>query len=357
MMKTERITEFRKYVSGLLSGGKPDYRMIAGGGTFSEAAPFLQDNEVLFQALSSLDEKEKNEPHAASMLSDQDALFERAIDYYSEISEAFKEKGLRFFAMKSFRSYSYADEDLDMVLVDPERREECIETLEELGFEFLWNRSILREPYKRFYVRKSGEGAPFLPKIHVHFAVSWNGMVFLDASEIWERMKTLEIRGREVMVPSPEDEILIMAAHAIGENGYVTIGELLHLKTILRISDKIDIGYVVKSAKKHNWLKGLVSFLLLADSYYKNLTGENLLTGDLGGLTEGLSGAGYDMKGEAPPYFFPAKALSPVYTDKIAKDVCSGRLLQLPRELFTFGLVIWLFRNKKRTKFYRNLPL
>ncbi|MGD2279094.1 MAG: nucleotidyltransferase family protein, partial [Candidatus Omnitrophota bacterium] len=254
MMKKNTTNLLKKYAAFVLSGGNTGGKQAGVRESVPRMTKFLEDNELFYR----------------------EGLAGRTVDYFCEISEAFKKKNLRFFSIKSFRSYDYADKDLDIVLVDKGRRNEYINTLEGLGFRFLWNRSVLREPYKRFYVKEGVKEGENLPKIHVHFAVSWNGMEFLDSEGVWKRLKSMNVSGREVMVPSPEDEILIMSAHSMYENGYVTVGELLHLKNVLSQSGSIDVERMLEESKRYNWRRGLKSFFALAEAYYGNLTGEEL---------------------------------------------------------------------------------
>lgn len=310
----------KRRISGILSMQEPftgafqEVRAAAG------LSKMLENNEILYYL----------KPDA-----EQKLLNEKTLEYYKGISESFGKRGLRFFAMKTFRTYPYADGDIDLVLVDRIRKKEYLQVLESLGYKHVFNRSVLRESKKRFFVKinKSGKTQP--PVIHVHFTVSWNGIDFLDAETIWSRLRAAEVMDGKVAVPSIEDELLIMAAHSMHENTYITAGELLHLRNLLGQEEKIDIDYMVASSMKYNWHRSLISYFSYAGACYENFAKSALSV--------------------MPPFFMPASGLLPGYAAKVSKDFFALKFFNIPRELITFGLVIWLFRGKKRAKFRRGM--
>jgi len=281
----------------------------------------------------------------------QRELLDRALECYDEISLKFAKDGLRFFVMKTFRTYPYADNDMDIVLVDKSRRREYLKSLEELGFKNIWNASILREPRKRFYVKSSDDGKAKLPIAHVHFTVSWNGIDCLDAEKIWARLRKIKTADREVMSPSVEDELLIMAAHTMHENTYVTAGELLHLSNLIAGKSDIDTGYIIESCEEYNWRNAFRNYILYADKFNKYFTGKELFPVELKNALCAGRGKPVHVRGKYPPYFLPRGALVSGYAMKTLKDFFCLKLRAIPRELLTFGLVIWLFRRKKADKF------
>jgi hypothetical protein len=237
---------------------------------------------------------------------------------------------LRYFMMKSVRSYPYTDDDIDLVCAEKDFFGRYADALRSIGYEFKWNRSMLREPGKYFFVKRPGAG----PVIHLHRAVTWNGIEFLDAGTAWERSKTVNINGYPVRVPSVEDEMLILAAHTFHENTYLTAGELLHIKG-LRDSLKgrdMNMDYMLAMSERYNWKKAFESYIRIEDAYYRELI---------------APGRGKRL----PPYFIPAASLIPAYVSKVLRDILSLKIFRVPREVFTFCVVIWLFRMKKAAKF------
>lgn len=301
--------------------------------------------------MSPADKDTINEIFPDPLTAQQREVFERTLEYYDELSDKFAKKDLRFFAMKTFRSCPYVDTDIDLVLVDRSRRREYIEVLKELGFTNIWNISILREPRKRFFVKIADNGQIRMPIVHVHFTVSWNGIDCLDAYDVWRRLRSIKINGKDIRVPSVEDELLITAAHTMHENTYITMGELLHIRNLLSENKNIDIGHMIAVCKRYNWVLAFKNYVSYAEASYFSITKAALFSP---GLIEALDISG-DSKirvdSGAPPFVLPGRILVPGYISKTSKDLIALRWGNIPRELLTFGLVIWLFRKKKLTKF------
>ncbi len=174
----------------------------------------------------------------------------------------FEKHGIRLLPIKTFLQYPYVDDDLDIVVVDNERLDECRKILLKNGYRYLKSRSSLREPKKRFYFPKGESNAGL--RIHIHFAVSWNGVDYLDIKKVYERRRPWRVGGYEIPIPSLEDEILIMAAHAVHENRYILLGEMLQFRELTSGSE-VDWDYIVSSARKYHWLAGLFLFLVLSN--------------------------------------------------------------------------------------------
>lgn len=301
---------------------------------------FLKNNELLYYVTRD-----------SNLISKYEEMKNRTVDYFLQISNVFKKYNLKFFLMKTFRSYPYADDDMDLVLVDRSKVAEYTGALKEAGFTFKWNSSIIRESKKRFYVRKDSRGETMLPIIHVHFTVSWNGIDFLDPEKVWRRLKTVELNGVEIPVPSVEDELMIMAAHTIYENTYITGGELLHIKRLVSQAAKIDTSYMTEEAVKGNWLDSMRSYFSCVESLHRQLTGSSLLSEDVKKLCVTCGCDATSPNDGIYPRFIPSKVLLRCYASKFFKDMVSFKLGRLAREAVTFGLVIWLYRLKKMSKF------
>lgn len=274
------------------------------------------------------------------------------------ISQSFESSGLKFFMMKTIRSYNYADDDIDFICVEKERFNEYVKIFNQLGYEFLWNRSMLREPGKYFFVgRESGGEKRAL--IHAHRGITWNGIEFLDSNIAWGRLRSVEISGKSIKVPSIEDEMLIMAAHSLHENTYVTAGELLHMKGLLssRADRGLDLGYMFDMSKKFNWDSALKKYLNFIECSYSELTSSELFTESIKRAINYDPACRYIQKSAVPPYFIPCRMLIAGYMQKIFRDISALKILTVPREIFTFSLVVWLFRMKKRNKFFKNTVL
>jgi len=314
----------------------------------SEFIRYCRNNEISYYALLLLRDQGILPPETLGLINKEEELYREMVDTTLYISRALKEENLRFFFMKTFRAYPYTDHDMDLVIVDKDKSPEYIRVINKAGYELHKNRSSLREPGKMFYIRAGSEWTGPLPKLHLHYGVSWNGIRFFDASDIWLRLKPADVRAEKISLPSGEDEILILAAHAVYENGYLTLGELLHIKNILDRAETLDTEYMLKTSKSYNWNSAFKLYLAYANACYKDLTGEYLLNKDLGAR---LGIPSLSVKIDTFPYFLPPLSLLAAYGDRLLRDICILRLRWIPRQILNLTLVIWILRLKKRLVF------
>jgi len=326
------------------------YKDSAGLGQFLE---LYKNNEILYYMLSLLNQGRRLPETVSKIIAEEEALYRNTLEVNKDIDSAFQDKDLKYFAMKTFRSYPYADGDIDTVIVERDRLHDYVEALETIGYLPKFNRSSLREPAKSFFVKRKADNTISLPKVHLHRLVSWNGIEFLDANGIWLRLRTINIMDSNVKVPSVEDEILIMSAHTMYENGYVTIGELIHIKNLLSGTDTIDVEYMDRTSRQYRWGRSLRLYLSYIDFYYKLYTGEGLLPKHLKQalhISSISEGSGADS---LFPFFLPMHALLGAYRVKIMKELSCFNMSRIPRHIFSLLVVVWLFRVKKRARFMK----
>jgi hypothetical protein len=275
----------------------------------------------------------------------------------NELITLFEGEGIRLLPIKTFLQFPYVDDDLDVVTVDNDRIADYRKILLRNGYYYLKSRSSLREPKKRFYLPRGGHKSGL--RIHLHFAISWNGVDYLDIKRVWERRRSMKIGDYEIPVPSIEDEILIMAAHAVHENRYILLGEMLQLK-LLTTGKDVDWSYILESAKKYNWLAGLYLFLAVTDEIMKKigqdrlipqwllirLAGENKI---LRFLERSLTSWDVFARDSCFPVIIPFSLTSFTFLNKFFSDLKEKRVRELGREFIAYTLVDWavFWRFKK----------
>jgi len=245
----------------------------------------------------------------------------------SKCKEIDHKYSLRSFYLKSFRHYDFFDTNLDIVIFSDIKI--YLKILKENGFLFTFNLAQLREPLKTHYRH------PEIPlTLHIHQQVSWNGIIALDKSEIFNAAQTLNIDNIEIKIPNFEHSFLIMAAHCIFENYYLNIGEISYCKHLL--SQNIDLIRLAEIAKQNNWEKSFLLFLSLLRSLFTLL---------------GLSDSQLNKYPALPikdhlhfPYYINYLSLYPGYWDKLKKDL-KGNFSNMPRQIFTYFFVgpIWRY--------------
>jgi hypothetical protein len=257
-----------------------------------------------------------------------------------EVLVAFKRAGLPLLTIKSFLPFPYVDSNVDLVAVETARIGVYCDVLYGLGYKRRPNLADLREPYKRMY-RASDRGKDkTYPMLHLHRAISWNGVEYLNLSTVWQRYRLMDVNSVQIPVPSFEDAILIMAAHAIFENKYVTLKELVYLQWLTE--RPLDWGYIVRSAESLFWREALDIFLSTALALARVLNLVIDVEVDLPSLR---------VIPQLPlPYFFPFQQTFAVSWKKLGRDMASGHWRTLARQLFSYFFVdsVWMYRKARR---------
>lgn len=187
---------------------------------------------------------------------------------FSQMKDRFSEENIDFILIKSDGSFPYETDNID-VLIKPERLHEVAQLLENVGYSEVVQ---VREPHK-FLFRKT-RAHEELP-LHIHTRVEWEGTQFINSYELWTRQKISEDCGG-FLAPSPEDCILITAAHLFFENHEIKLADLLKIDSRIRNYD-LDWNYMFNHVRKLHWDDAFLLTMLLANLVYKNLYGRNML--------------------------------------------------------------------------------
>ena len=138
------------------------------------------------------------------------------------VHSAFEKNAIKYVVFKSLPPFDFTPNDADILVS---------------GKDYKGARNIIKlldvKDIDLYYTNPESEG---LTK------PSWNG-ISLDEGMILSRRikKNMKIGDEkiEVFVPSPEDEIVIIAAHALFQHQYTTLGEQLYVMELIK-NNKID---------------------------------------------------------------------------------------------------------------------
>lgn len=148
------------------------------------------------------------------------------------------------------------DNDCDLVIIDKNQYCQAVILLESNDWKKHNNLSKIRERDKDFFAHQE---SPFF--VHLHQAFSWNTIPYLDSETLWKR----KVINQRLLLPSPEDELLIIGAHSLFENKYLVWEEKKYGQKLLK--QKLDFTYMTDHVKKLNWQSGLS---LILDKINKN---------------------------------------------------------------------------------------
>lgn len=264
------------------------------------------------------------------------------------LMEACIELELPLLTIKSFLPFPFIDTNIDIVAVDFKNLNMYRKIINQLGFVRARNLADLREPDKEMYAKIKTEASfdQLSPKLHLHRQISWNGVTYINLNNVWQRhqYRTISHHNIKIPVPSPEDELLIIAAHALFENKYITLCDLAHLNWIF--NQDLDWDYAERAAREYNWTHGFLKFvstaLLLLKTMGFDFYIEPKLPHPITTRTDYF-----------PILLSPAKTFN-ITINKMYNDFMNREIKKIPWELFSYFFIetIWMYYKafKKQKK-------
>ena len=276
-------------------------------------------------------------------------IAETSVMLIDHFMEACNENELPLLTIKSFLPFPFIDTNIDIVAVDLKNLSKYQKIIDQLGYVRVRNLADLREPDKAMYAKSKTKESTYelCPKLHLHRRISWNGITYLNLGNVWQRhqYRTILQHKIKIPVPSTEDELLIIAAHALFENKYITLCDLAHLNWIF--NQDLDWEYADKAAKEYNWSPGFFKFISTALLLLKTM------------------GFDFDIEPKLPspiktrfdysPILLPPAKTLNITLNKMLNDLMNKEIKKIPWELFSYLFVetIWMYYKalKKQVKF------
>jgi thymidylate kinase len=195
--------------------------------------------------------------------------------HYGTVRDRFLERGILSVLFKSAGlapSFPFMSDNLD-TLVRPEHIAGGREILGELGFVELRN---VEEPLKLLF--RKFEGGESVSAIHLHGTVGW-GVPFLDDVSLWERVRA-SADDPLVLVPAPEDALLVTIAHAFYEDKSFKLLDVARIRHCLH-ERNLDFADVERIARGRGWEDGLAFCLTLYAQFEDWLCDERTIPHDV----------------------------------------------------------------------------
>lgn len=260
---------------------------------------------------------------------------EETVILFQKVLDCCQSNGVSVFTIKSFLPYPYIDTNIDVVNVNQKSKQILVDIFEGLGYRRHFSLSDIREPRKMMYRHQTE--SQLLPKLHLHQDISWNGVVYLDRNLVWERHQSYQAGEVQIPIPSPEDELLIMAAHVLFENKYLTLGDLYYFHLLL--GNDLDWDYIQRSTHRHAWGTALSNFIETMSGFAEAV---DLPLQSIPDIWERKS-----ITVRSIPYIIPLFRSFNGTFSKLIDDISRLRLKTIPRELFSYCLVdpLWMYRK------------
>lgn len=205
------------------------------------------------------------------------------LDEYLQIERSLQSAGIAPVLFKSPRGLPYRSSNLDL-LVRPSEMSRAADLLEQAGHIRLPH---YREEHKLLYRRFRGGRSVIC--VHLHDAVSWGRVMFLEGDGVIERSRpSPDGEGR---IASPADLILTTLAHSLYETDQIRLADLRAIRGASADPD-LDWKVALARVRERGWSVGFSSILLIVESLERTLYGASQLPAEIvRGARECVDGA------------------------------------------------------------------
>ena len=231
----------------------------------SKIFALLESNKVLLRVLSSRNSKKSLKRKVLLKFVNSSSAFRESQKYglnlkgeLLDIIKKLNEQSIRNVLIKSLNTLPLDSDNFD-ILVTEKDLSASFKVLRDSGFVRI---SWYHEPYKWLF-RKVKENKSRIA-VHLHTAIAWDGIRFVDVKDLWKNYRKKEIDGVLVSFPSPEHHLLTTIAHAFFENREFRLGDLTYLIQDIQGND-IDWNYILNWVTYDGWLDSFCGLLSLAD--------------------------------------------------------------------------------------------
>jgi hypothetical protein len=185
----------------------------------------------------------------------------RLLEY---VSQALKENDVNYVLIK-FLVYSHAMmTDFDLLTLNPQEELKAINLLSEKGFAFFQFR-LLAHPLKILARKQENESKADID-LDFYPAPMWIRKKVADNSLIFSRRKSISIKGTEIYVPSPEDDLYLVGTHAFAHLSF-TLAEILHGVKTITDHPRFDWDYLYNLARNYGCLDSIYLYLRILNTY------------------------------------------------------------------------------------------
>lgn len=214
-------------------------------------ADLLKKNRVLYHILKILKENEYSlrNPRLVDFIKKGD-------DHYACMNRSLNELNAllgcdNFMVFKTYYYYRRLTADVDILVRD---LESALQKLCKYG----WTPGQIQQG--TVDLRKGG----YLT-IGLHQIISWDTPPLFDHALLWQNLRERNLAGVNVIIPSPEVDILSILAHIPFEKLYMDWGEMCYL---YRTANEADLDMVFYQASRHHWGLTLQKLLTIFNNYY-----------------------------------------------------------------------------------------
>jgi putative nucleotidyltransferase-like protein len=173
-----------------------------------------------------------------------------------ELDSLLKKNNLRYLLPK-YTFFHREQNDID-ILVPEEDFHRILKLLQSQGF----RATSIQSPWKVTLARWVDNRRN---SVHVHSRLHWypwDPLEFVPSEDLWQGAQAISlVDSTKVLIPSAEDCVLVLAAHAMFENHSISLADVFQLSGIVREFGGIKWSEIADKAYAHGWSSDLLVFL------------------------------------------------------------------------------------------------
>ncbi len=194
----------------------------------------------------------------------------RTIELMGKISNICEGEGIDFLFMKNYQHYPDMGEDIDLFVMDYTDIADSV-VIKRLG----------AKPFKRSLLNRIGgktqyyiKGYPCELEIH-HGRMGPIGEHTAFPNLLMKNRVTVNIDDVCILIPSPEDQLIIQVMQRVYGRFYLRISELVYaISAICEV--RLDWDYIIATTKSSGIFEGLRYYLICLNMIYENVMKETL---------------------------------------------------------------------------------
>jgi hypothetical protein len=284
-----------------------------------EATNIAKKNKVLLAFYEGLVKRGVDIPENLRLLAIKDDLRRKLyLKALAEISEIAEREGIEFMVFKSIKPFPYVGDDLDIFTPTRDMFTKLINVLRGRGYHLMGY-----GPPEATLIRRV-RGMNLYIDLHKAFSASY--IPYVDGLNIWKRRIKRKFNGLNLIVPSLEDEILILIGHSLLKEFRLNLAEFYHTLLLqpelnqdrlseLMLNEKMESAvniflYALSQVHKMLYSEEIISTITFSNNILLKVTQKV--------ISESIE------NGIKMPYRFPLCAPATAYFDKLRAGLLDG---------------------------------
>ncbi len=212
--------ELRKYLKAIIES-LIHHRPLQVDNITSKLVSLAKKNKILYE-LGLIDKRLQSTWEWREL----DLRHKKHMETLEIIARASIETSARIIVFKTFKSFNYVPDDIDILVLDKRSIDRVIEYFRRHGY------SIHKPGTPEITIRKVVDGT--FVDIDVHRVVAAGTYEYIDSSVLWLSRNKLYINDLFIYTPSIEVDLVLCAGHSVLKELFILLSDLYHIYMLSR---------------------------------------------------------------------------------------------------------------------------